>query len=332
MNNDCQNCQSTYCQCTNIQRFTRTPNNGGDRCPPCMGITGPTGIPGPPGPTGPTGPGSGITGITGITGPTIINPPGPTGATGTTGATGPTGATGLPGATGPTGDTGLPGTTGPTGATGLPGTTGPTGATGLPGATGPTGATGLPGTTGSTGPTGVAGGGAIVPFASGLPAALTTIAGGLIGTTSLIGFGTALAGVSLLGGDTIDLTGAGGTLLNFGFSVPRDGTITSLSGYFSTTAALSLVGSTVTITAQVFRSAGPTPDNTFTAIPGATVTLAPPLTGILELGTISSGIASGLSIPVEAGDRLLMVFSATAEGLTLVNAVAGYASAGIAIS
>ncbi|GAF15610.1 hypothetical protein JCM19046_5093 [Bacillus sp. JCM 19046] len=171
-----------------------------------------------------------------------------------------------------------------------------------------------------------------MPFASGLPTALTTVVGGLVGTTSLVGFGNSLVGVSLLGGDTIDLTGAAGTLLNFAFSVPRDGTITSLTGFFSTTAALSLVGSSITISAQVFRSAGPTPTNTFTVIPGAIVTLTPDLTGVLALGTISSGTATGLSIPVTAGDRLLLVFSATATGLTLVNTVAGYASGGLAIS
>ena len=248
----------------NIQRFNRTPNNGGvPNCPPVVGITG------PPGPTGPTGPpGEGITGITGITGIIIPIP-------------GPTGATGLPGVTG---------------------------ATGLPGA------------------------GAIIPFASGLPTALTTIAGGLVGTTSLVGFGTSLVGVSLLGGGTIDLTGAAGTLLNFAFVVPRDGVITSLSGFFSTTAALTLVGSSVSITAQVFRSPGPAPTNVLTAIPNASVTLSPDLTGVLSIGTISSGLATGLNIPVSAGDRLLLVFSATATGLTLINTIAGYASGGLAIN
>ncbi|WP_353626627.1 exosporium glycoprotein BclB-related protein, partial [Bacillus sp. JCM 19041] len=239
---------------------------------------------------------------------------------------GPTGATGITGATGATGLTGV------TGATGLAGATGATGITGLTGVTGATGLTGVTGATGLTGATGIAGSSAIIPFSSGIPAILTTIAGGLVGTNSLVGFGSSVAGVSLLGGGTIDLTGAAGTLLNFAFSVPRDGTITSLSGYFSNAAALSLVGTTVTITAQLFRSAGPAPDNVFAPIPGAVVTLAPPLTGILALGTVSSGNATGLSIPVATGDRLLLVFTATATGISLINTVAGYASAGLAIS
>jgi BclB C-terminal domain-containing protein len=177
--------------------------------------------------------------------------------------------------------------------------------------------------------TGAAGSGAIIPYASGLPAALTTVLGGLLNTSSLIGFGSSATGVSVAGG-TIDLTGAAGTLLNFAFSVPRAGTITSLAGYFSVTAGLSLVGSTVTITAQLFQSTAP--NNTFTAVPGALVTLAPPLTGLISLGAISSGLTTGLSIPVTAGTRLLMVFSASVTaGIDVATTVAGYASAGLTI-
>ncbi len=114
------------------------------------------------------------------------------------------------------------------------------------------------------------------------------------------------------------------------FSAPRTGTITSLAAYFSTTEALTLVDSTVTVTAQLFESA--TPNNTFTAVPGALVTLSPALTGVLALGTISSGLTTGLSIPVTAGTRLLLVFSASVTaGLDVATTVEGYASAGLTI-
>ncbi|WP_339242383.1 exosporium glycoprotein BclB-related protein [Paenibacillus sp. FSL R5-0517] len=301
------------------------------------GPAGPQGVPGPQGPAGVAGPqGSagpagtpGTAGVTGATGATgAAGPAG--GATGATGATGSTGAVGAAGVTGATGDPGVAGATGVTGDTGAAGIAGVTGATGATGDTGLTGATGIMGVTGSTGVTGATGSGAIIPFASGGPAILTTIAGGLVGTTSLIGFGSSATGVSILGG-TIDLTGTVvGPLINFAFSVPRDGVITSIAAYFSTTAALALVGSTVTITAQLFSS--PTPDNAFTAVPGAIVTLAPPLTGIIALGSISNGITTGLAIPVTAETRLLLVFSATATGLSLVNTVVGYASGGVNIT
>ncbi|WP_405159254.1 exosporium glycoprotein BclB-related protein [Paenibacillus sp. FSL H8-0283] len=284
-----------------------------------QGGVGPAGTPGAAGAQGPAG-ATGVTGATGAAGPAG-------GATGATGATGSTGAVGAAGVTGATGDPGVAGVTGATGATGV---TGDTGAAGIAGVTGATGATGIAGVTGSTGVTGATGSGAIIPFASGGPAILTTILGGLVGTTSLIGFGSSATGVSILGG-TIDLTGTiVGPLINFAFSVPRDGVITSIAAYFSTTAALALVGSTVTITAQLFSS--PTPNNAFTAVPGAVVTLAPPLTGIIALGSISNGITTGLTIPVTAQTRLLLVFSATAAGLTLVNTVVGYASGGVNIT
>jgi superfamily II helicase len=51
----------------------------------------------------------------------------------------------------------------------------------------------------------------------------------------------------------------------------------------------------------------------------------------LALGTISNGITTGLNIPVAPQTRLLMVFSATAAGTTLITTVAGYASAGVNI-
>lgn len=332
------------------------------------GATGATGVSvtGATGSTGATGP-TGATGVTGSAGTTPIItvagtvtgdpgtqaavdetftpngaqllftiPAGPTGPTGPTGVTGPTGSTGATGAsitgatgpTGPTGPTGVTGPTGPTGATGVSvtGATGPTGPTGVTGVTGVTGPTGPMGATGATG---IAGSSAIIPLASGIPVSLTTIAGGLVGTPAFVGFGSSAPGVSIAGG-VIDLTNPAGTLTNFAFSVPRDGTITSLAAFFSTTAALSLVGSTIQITAQLYQSTAP--NNSFTAIPGAVVTLSPAITGVIAVGTISSGITTGLNIPVTAQTRLLLVFTATASGLTLVNTVAGYASAGIAIS
>jgi len=313
------------------------------------GVTGATGA----GATGATG-SAGATGATGSTGETATATAGATGATGTAGATGATGsagatgatgagvtgATGTAGATGATGTAGatgatgagVTGATGSAGATGATGSAGVTGATGTAGVTGATGAgvTGATGTAGVTGATGATGSGAIIPYSSGLPVAMTTVLGGLLNTSSAVGFGSSATNISITGG-TIDLTGAAGTLLNFAFSVPRTGTITSMAAYFSATASVSLVGTTVTITAQLYRST--TPNNTFTAVPGALVTLSPPLTGLIALGTISSGNTTGLSIPVTVGERLLLVFTSTVTaGIDVATTVAGYASAGVTIA
>ena len=219
--------------------------------------------------------------------------------------------------------------TGPTGADGV---AGPTGVPGPTGATGPTGADGVPGPTGATGPTGadgVPGTGAIIPYASGLPISLTTIAGGLAGIPAFIGFGSSAQGLTLLG-STIDITNAAGTLSNFAFQVPRAGIITSFSAFFSTTVGLSLPGSTVAVRAQIYQSA--TPNNVFSPIAGTLINLTPSLTGIVAIGTLLNGSLTGLNIPVTAQTRLMLVFSATASGLTLLNTVAGYASAGLSIN
>jgi BclB C-terminal domain-containing protein len=289
--------------------------------PPPGGPTGPTGA------TGPTGP-AGKPGTTGPTGPR--GNPGPSGATGATGTTGSTGASGSNGANGGTGPTGATGSTGSTGATGITGSTGATGSTGSTGATGSTGTTGAgsTGATGVTGPTGEAGAGSIIPFASGTPVTLTTTLGGLVGQVGLIGFGN--SGSATPSGPFIDLTGGPGINTNFAFSVPRDGTLTSIAAYFSLTTAESLVGTTVTVTAQLYSSS--TPDNTFTPVPGAAVTLFPPLTGVVAIGTTSNGIITGLSIPVTAQTRYLVVFSVTSAGISLINTVPGYASGGMTIN
>ena len=259
---------------------------------------------------------------------------GPTGPTGPAGAIGPPGAPGIPGPIGPPGLPGTPGPMGPPGPAGLPGTPGPMGPPGLTGTPGPMGPPGPPGlagaagATGATGATGPAGSGTIISLASGSDYAATTIAGGLSGTGVLLGFGNGAQTISAIG-SSIDLTGGPGVVQNFAFSMPRDGTITSISVYFSSTVAQSLVGTTVTLTGQLYEST--IPNNTFTPIPGAIVTLAPAMTGVLAIGTISNGIATGLSIPVMAQTRLLFVGSASAAGLSLIDSMPGYWSAGVTI-
>ena len=108
------------------------------------------------------------------------------------------------GPAGPKGDVEPQGPAGPIGPVGPQGDAGPQGPRGIPGPTGPTGA---------TGPTGVAGTGAIIPFASGTPVVLTTIAGGLAGLPAFVGFGSSAQDITLLG-STIDITNASGTLSN----------------------------------------------------------------------------------------------------------------------
>jgi len=191
------------------------------------------------------------------------------------------------------------------------------------------GAKGSTGAAGPTGATGASGGSTIIPLSSGIAIPLNTIEGGLPGTPSFIGLGSSAIGNEVLG-PTIDFTGDSVDLLNFAFSMPRAGIIKSISAFFSTTGAILLTDSFLTIRAQLYVSA--TPNNVFVAIPDAYVDLAPSLTGdMVPADTICNGVTTNLSIPITAQSRLLMVFSASATGTSLENTILGYASAGIEI-
>jgi BclB C-terminal domain-containing protein len=241
---------------------------------------------------------------------------------GETGATGATGSQGIQGITGATGTTGAQGVTGATGATGAQGVTGAIGV-------GAQGATGATGSIGATGAAGASGASTIIPFSSGVPITVTTIVGGLKGQVAMLGFGNSFSGASLVGG-TIDLTTSNGSNpSNQAFVVPRDGTITSMYAFFSTTAAMSLIGTSLNVQAQLFKAEKGS--NSFSPISTAAVSLTPSLTGIIAIGTTSNGSSTELNAAVSAGDRLMLVFSSTATGLTLINNVTGYASAGIEI-
>jgi len=228
-----------------------------------------------------------------------------------------TGATGARGRRGPAGDQGA---TGATGATGAQGATG--------GASGAIGATGLTGATGATGVVGPDGPGAIIAYASGDPIIMTNTIGGLIETVSLITQGGNLSGVPPVGGD-IDLTGGvGGTFLNFAFTMPRDGTLTSITGFFSNTAAVTLFG-TVTINFQLYASQSPS-SNIFSPLSNAFVNLPSLPAGPIVVGQTAWAINPLPNIPISAGTRLLLVASITSS-TAVVNIVTGYASAGITI-
>ena len=248
------------------------------------------------------------------------------------GITGPTGPTGDTGPIGPTGDTGPIGSTGDTGPIGPTGDTGPIGPTGDTGPIGPTGDTGPIGPTGDTGPigpTGDTGPAAIIPFSSGGPITVTDLAGGLVGIPAFVGFGSSGQGLAVLG-TTINLEGnLLGAAVNFAFSVPRDGTITSFYAFFSVTAAASVALGDYTVRAQLYQS--PTPDNDFTLVPGATIDLTPAYPGLsINLGDIATGNVT-VNAAVTAGTRLLLVFSLNGPTLSLGSTFNGYASGGISI-
>ena len=166
--------------------------------------------------------------------------------------------------------------------------------------------------------------GSIIPFSSGVTTvALATLASGLAGTPSLIGFGTATPGVTITG-NTLDLTG----LVTEAFTVPRNGSITSIAASFTPTVGVSLLGST-TVKAQVYKA--PAGSNVFTAT-NAAVNLAPAYTGAITTGSTASASATIPPVSVTQGDRLVMVYTIEPSGVAALQTLTGTASAGITIS
>jgi len=184
------------------------------------------------------------------------------------------------------------------------------------------------GATGPTGPTGLAGSSAIIPFASGDPDTLVHVLGGLADTGAVVGFGSSLSAIAL-GSGTVDLTGGVGIPSNMAFSMPRAGTLVQLSAFFSLAALVALFPAGGEVTVQVYRST--TPNNIFSPVPTAVVTLPLPA-GPLAIGTFASG-TTAISVPVNNGDRLLLVARVTVVGTPdVATTVVGYVSAGLAIA
>jgi hypothetical protein len=93
---------------------------------------------------------------------------------------------------------------------------------------------------------------------------------------------------------------------------------------------MTLLLSTVTQSIAIWQA--PLHSNEYLPIAGASVTLSPPLEGSPMFGDIASGTITGLSIPVQAGTKLIFVYSvAVTGGLDIATAVLADVSAAVAI-
>ena len=146
---------------------------------------------------------------------------------------------------------------------------------------------------------------------------MTSISGGLVGNTAIIGIGNVLNG-STINSNTIDLSSQ---TANVSVPIARNATLTAISASLTLTVALNLSGSTVNVIGQIYTNGGS--GQVFTAITGAAVALTPSLTGTELSGTYMSGLTTGLSTSVLAGNSLIYVFSITSSGTSLVNTVQG---------
>ena len=219
------------------------------------------------------------------------------------------------------------GPTGAVGATGLTGSIGPTGPTGTNGvapnitigANGDWFVNGVDTTKPAQGPVGP---GAIIPFASGLPAAVAILPLGLAGIPEFIGFGMSFPGVSALG-TNIDFTG--GTLTNFAFNVPRNGYISDIAATFQV-----VLGASLGLQPTFYLYIAPAGSSQYTDLSGTTLTL--PSIDLVAVGSVVHGSLNGINVPVSAGDQLLFVAAATSS-IPLVGSggATGYISGGVSL-
>ncbi|ADB50882.1 hypothetical protein [Conexibacter woesei] len=253
---------------------------------------------------------------------------GAAGAAGPAGPAGPAGAAGAKGAPGEKGAKGDRGETGPAGA-GERGPAGTQGERGAAGAVGPIGPIGPQGPTGLQGPAGTNGtdGASAMLTASG-PTSPTTIAGGVSGDVGLLPLSGQLtaSNTSILMGGTLD--GDTPEVRAAAQVFPRDGTLTAIGGTFVVTQAMSLISTTITVEAQLFTGSG----TTLTPVPGAQCIAVPALTGIVSIGVLSRCITTGLSIPVTAGTRGVVVVTITAAGIQLTQSAQLQSAVSLAVA
>jgi hypothetical protein len=108
-------------------------------------------------------------------------------------------------------------------------------------------------------------------------------------------------------------------------TLPAAVTFTKMAGTLTIETPILLIGSTITITAQLYKYS----NGSFTAIAGTACTFAPVLTGILGVGTTATCSVTGMSAAYSAGDAGFIVIGATAAGLSLVNNVSVAVSMGV---
>lgn len=171
--------------------------------------------------------------------------------------------------------------------------------------------------------------GAIIPFSSGNSlVTLTTVGNGLPATGYLAAIGCCDTQNGILLGTGGELNLSSG---NMAVSLPRNGTITSITAYFTNTIPLTLGSTVIQISAQLYYSA--TPNNVFLPLAGTRVNLSPTLTGNLAADGIFTGTERNLDVRVSRGTRLILVFFLSTTGLPSVNTtLTGYANAGVNIA
>ena len=176
---------------------------------------------------------------------------------------------------------------------------GPPGAPGATGDPGPIGPAGVAGATGATGPQGPAGSPTFLTGAS--TAAPTTVLGGLgneVAVLPMQGFlADAPTAVPVAG--TLDLVGTD----DVSQPLPVDTPVSTITLSATTTTALALVGSTITVSAILYVNDLPT---------ALSCDAGPPLTGVLTVGTkVTCTTTLPTPVVIAASDEAFVAVTAT---------------------
>jgi hypothetical protein len=154
-------------------------------------------------------------------------------------------------------------------------------------------------------------------------AVMTTIAGGLPGEGVVLSLGGSV--------DTATQTSFSGSTPNTFLGqmqiFPSAVTLSSMSAKFVLGVAQVLVGTTVTLTAQLYKV--PNGSTSATAVSGFNCQLSPSLTGVVAVDTLASCTASGLNASFSAGDSAFIVVYGNAAGISLLNTISGSLSVGV---
>ena len=167
--------------------------------------------------------------------------------------------------------------------------------------------------------------GSIVAMSSPLIGTINYTVAGLAGSIMFVGPGSSNTSPTIFG-TPITLLGQD---LNVALTMPRAGTITNIAADFEIIASVSLATGNNHVQAQLYRA--PAGSNIFSPIASTLITLQPGVP-VASVNVHTSGTAA-VTVPVSAGDQLLMVFSGYNDGIvSLAGDITGYARASLAIS
>ena len=148
---------------------------------------------------------------------------------------------------------------------------------------------------------------------------MTTVLGGLLNQAALVGGtnATALGSPYTLSEDNTS---------SLARTIAKDSTITYFTATFTTKSAMALIGSTITVYADIYVA----PSGSFNYSRVHTLTLSPALTGIVNIDTKCTGESIGLNLSVSEGDKVIILCrSNVIAGLDTAQTLTGSFAAGL---